>query len=119
MGTITIYRRQSVKVKRMGKVQLATALIAIGKRARVNRDALVEFFLCGEFNRLPVTPQSVIDSPVARENAQGWVLPVDCLGRKGEATASVAESVRLWIKQNLAAYGVDPDSVSVVYQAGE
>lgn len=118
-ASIVIYRRQDAKVKRLGKNQLAETVKRVNRKTRVKRDNVVSFFLEGGFNNLPVTPQSVIDSPYRREDeAKGWEIPAEDLGRIGEATPSAAESIRLWVKQNLGDY-VNPDAVSVVYIEGE
>ena len=120
MATMVLFKRQSVKAPRMGKNQIADALKTINKRARVKRDTLVTFMLDGSFNKLPVTPQSVIDSPIRRENeGKGWEIPASEFGRVGVATPSSTESVRLWIKQNLESFGIDPDAVSVVFIADD
>lgn len=118
MATIMIYRRTDCEPVKLTPAQVKKAAADIKKKgARVERPSLVKFLLGGLFSKLKVTPQSIIDSPVQRAaQGKGWEVPSDSLGRKGAATASQAESIRLWVKQNLTAYGIDPDSVSVVLE---
>lgn len=102
MAQIILYRKADVRVPRMGKRQIATALAAINKTARVKRDPLVEFILGGGWNKLPVTPQHVIDSPHKRRaEGHGWVVPDSCHGRGGVATFSQNESQRIWVPKNI------------------
>jgi hypothetical protein len=105
-------------------------------KARVKRPSLTDFFLPAkagsksDFYRLPMVPQSIIDSPAARvlsgpnhpnEDApmgarwvdQGWIVPTDSLGRAQRVDNSTAESVRLWIKTHLADVA-DPGDVAVL-----
>jgi hypothetical protein len=105
----------------MTKAQLASALKDIHRKVRVNRDTLTKFMLDGSFNKLPVYPQSTIDSPYKRwkEGVKGYEISADDLGRVGEPSQSVANSIRLWVKQNLAEYGINPDAISVVYMEDE
>mgnify|MGYP003338799100 CR=1 FL=1 len=71
----------------------------------------------GEFAALPETRQSIIDNPVRRRaEAVGWIVPESCLGRVGVPSASVAESIRLWIKKNI---GIDSETFSVIYVPDE
>jgi hypothetical protein len=90
--------------KRIGEVKK--------KGARVKRDDIIRFMFGGGFASLPITRQSIIDNPIARAEATGWVIPTTSLGRKGEASQSQAESVRLWIKQNL---NIDGEDFAVIY----
>jgi len=114
MSTIMLYRRKAGKTPHKGTKALEAARKRINKTVRVKRDELVTFMLSGDFGHLPVTPQSVIDSPIRREEAIGYELPKECLGRKGVANPSQVESVRLWVKKNLMPEGVNPDTVSIV-----
>lgn len=119
MDRIMIFRRMPGKTPRKGAKGIIDALKRINHTARVKRDEVVHFFLSGEFGKLPITPQSVIDSPIRREAAIGFEVPEGCLGRKGIATPEQAESVRLWIKKNLSPEGINPDTVSVVFVRAE
>lgn len=117
MAKIKIYKRGEAKV-RLGKRQFADALVDIDRRSRVKRPSLTEFFLTGGFAKLPVVSTVVIDNPIRRydEKPEGYEVPESDLGRVGEATASSAESVRLWIEKNLGKYGIDRATYSVVLE---
>lgn len=117
MGYLTMFRTgkaprkvaESTVDKRIAEIR--------AKGARVNRDALVRFIFGGEFAALPETRQSIIDNPVRRrEEAVGWIIPESCLGRVGVPSASVAESIRLWIKKNV---GIESETFSIIYVPDE
>jgi hypothetical protein len=115
MASLLIFRR-SADAPKLKVADIKAAMNLIHKRARVQRDELAEFMLNGGFKKLPIVKQSEVDSDDwHRPNDKGWKIPESCLGRKGEATLTQRESVRLWIKQQLTEYGVDPDSFSVVW----
>lgn len=110
----------AIRMFRTGKAPRKLAEASIAKRigevkkkgARVNRDDIIRFFFGGGFASLPLTRQSIIDNPIARAEAIGWDIPATSLGRKGEASITQTESVRLWIKNNL---GIDGEDFAVIY----
>lgn len=94
--------------------------------ARVRRPSLEAFFLTNEFASLPQTPESdlratlVLPEPLRSERlramvdaGEAWAVPADSLGRTQRADNSTAESIRLWIKKNLAG-NVDSNALAVV-----
>jgi hypothetical protein len=95
--------------------------------ARVQRPSLMEFLL-DAFWTLPALPAAVVKDANVRayyHGDDGWVLPVDSLGRKGaesvadeKAARSTAESVRLWIQKNLEDV-VNIENVAVVIEVVE
>ncbi len=117
MNRIVIYRTGNAP-RKVAAATVEKRLAAIVKAgARVQRPSLVRFLLGGGFQSLPLTRQSIIDSPVRREaEATGWTVPVDSLGRGGEATASQTESLRLWVKKNL---GIEGDCFAAIYVPGD
>lgn len=91
----------------------------VSERCRIQRPSLLEFFLTGEFEKLPAVKRNVIKTPYLRNKAlrqgelQGWEIPAEDLG------AGSNESIRLWIKQNLGPLGpcgdvIKFDTVSLV-----
>lgn len=116
---IRIYRKVAgTKGRKPTKAQRAAVEERVATFARVQRPALLEFFLSGEFTKLPALSPSVIDNRARRvtDHADaGWTVPTDSLGRKGVADASQAQSILLWIKKNLSDV-VNPDEVSVVVE---
>lgn len=117
--TIRIYRKEAAhrsrKPVKAVRVETERRIAAL---ARVQRPALQEFFLSGEFHKLPALSPQVIDNRALRmlDHAEaGWDVPTDSLGRKGTADASQAQSIILWIKKNLGDV-VNPDEVSVVVE---
>jgi hypothetical protein len=114
---------QVIRIYRKGEVGKVTKADADAIRrttaiaCRVQRPALLEFFLSGEFGKLSVVPAQVIDNRAARileHHTCGWTVPGDSLGRKGQVDASQAQSILLWIKKNVPA--IDAASVSVVVE---
>lgn len=91
-------------------------------RCRVQRPHVLDLFLDGEFPKLPAIKSNVIDAPYLRITGRrdgtvsGFPIPTEDLGRVGTPSASVAESIRLWIKQNLSEV-IPVESVAVVYEA--
>lgn len=135
---VIIFRRgdNRPKVDREGLDRLARRLN--GPKVRVRRPG-VEALMIPEragqrsaFYRLPVVPSAILNNPAALAcdgpdgedvapgqtwaDLAGFVLTGDDLGRAGCADRSSANSVRLWIEQNLAPV-VDTADVSVVLLA--
>jgi len=85
---------------------------------RVRRPELESFIIDGEFWNLPILSGKCIDNKghrLMRHKTDGWAIPTGSLGRSGTVNRSTAQSVRLWIEQNLGAY-VPIDVVSIVVQ---
>jgi hypothetical protein len=123
---IRIFRKSSAtprpKASKSDLTELARKL-EVGA-IRVDRPSLVEFFTpeqagrLSEFYRLPaLSPACIANRPhrIIDHADAGWTIPADSLGRKGVVTASTAQSILLWIKQNLAAF-VNAEDVSVVVE---
>jgi hypothetical protein len=125
MQAILVIRKGDTKKARkaLTKAQRKAVADALAV-ARVQRPALLDFFLSGEFGAMVAVPQSVIDNPLRRANDypdSGFIVPEDSLGRapkKGERDyASTAQSILLWIKKYLVdtgAFSVDEISVIVI-----
>ena len=114
---VVIYRKPG-KAPRTTKAAKAECLEALEYIARVRRPSVEELFVSGAFFDLPELSPKCIDNRghrLMRHRADGFVVPADSLGRKGTADRAAAQSLLLWIKQNLGAY-VGADSVSVVVQ---
>lgn len=125
MAAVIIFRKTGTTPK----VPSASALRDAERRmlltARVKRPALWDFFAPSgrkrsAFHSLPALPSSVIDNPAARlldHGSDGWIVPLDCLGRRGVADVSGGESVRAWIEKWIVSAGlVGPDEVAVVFE---
>ena len=120
MATIKVYRKavSGGKGRAPGKAKRVQVEERIDTFARVKRPSLQDFFLSGDFAKLPALSPQVIDNRPRRitDHAEdGWEVPVDSLGRKGTADASQAQSILLWVKKNLADV-VNPEEVSVVVE---
>lgn len=94
----------------------------LDRRCRVQRPNVVTFLLGGDFGKLPKVSTTVLDSPYQRWKQKqdgklvGWKVPDSDLGRKqGQPSLSTAESVRLWIKQNLGDH-VSAENVAVIFE---
>lgn len=112
---VVIYRLTERKVKRFTKAQKAQVEEALAT-ARVKRDDVVDFFVDGAMDALPVLPDEFHNAPRLRAlkgTAQqyGWIVPASNLGRATTVTQSTVNSLRLWVKQNL---GVDGSTVMIV-----
>lgn len=121
MSQLILFRKGSTAPKlSAAKITAAFDTIKNVNKVRVHRDELVTFMLNGGFKKLPQVKQSEVDS----ENldlSKGWVIPKSCLGRPDKVTGEVLatpekrESVRLWVKQQLSAYGIEEDSFSIIW----
>lgn len=97
----------------------------IGIISRVARPAILDFFLGEEgskanpgFWKLSAATQAAVKNPalLLLDEIDFWIVPESDLGRKGEATASQAESIRLWISKHLVESGiVTAEEVAVVF----
>lgn len=119
MSTIKVYRKESAHPTRKPvKAVRAETERRIAALARVHRPSLQDFFLSGDFHKLPALSPQIIDNRALRildHASAGWEVPADSLGRKGSADSSQAQSIILWIKKNLAGV-VNPDEVSIVVE---
>lgn len=116
MSRLMVFRKSAVKAPKLSATKVAAAIAEIGSKVRVERDEFVTFMLGGGFAKLEVVSQSAIDSDMQRPKimGKGWEVPADSLGRVGVATPSSRESIRLWAKQQLPAYGINPDAVAII-----
>lgn len=127
---ITLYRKDSPgkPPKKLTKAQTESFAEKLALVSRVNRPALVSFLMdrTDGFYALPALPAAVIDNRATRileHKGDGWVIPLDDLGRVKDAVASgdtdaarkCAQSVLLWIKQRCPEL-VNAAHVSVVVQ---
>lgn len=111
---IVIYRVTDKKV-RMTKAAIAAMEDKLCK-SRIDRDGIVELFTTGQFNELKLLPTEYHNAPRLRikhktSEAFGYVVKPEDLGRTGRADQSVANSIRLWIVQNI---GIDPKAFMIV-----
>ena len=115
MGLVVIFRTGPAP-KSLAESTLTRRITSINKKARVKRNKVARFMLGTGFADLPLTRQSVIDSPERRRaEAIGWSVPDTDLGRKGIASSSQAESIRRWVIDRL---DLPSESFSVVYEPG-
>jgi len=77
--------------------------------ARVQRPDLVQFFVTGQFHKLPAVPAAVIKNPALRRRDYGeqcYVLTPADLGRATTSPQTIAMAVRQWIEKYLVPAGV-------------
>lgn len=131
--------RPSITPDIIGRVvSILTHRVRVQRPSMASNDA-TGFFLpakgrkVSEFYRLPVVPSKVLnnaaalildgpDGPMASKGKAwvdtcGWVVPTDSLGKSGVADRSQANSIRLWIAQNLADVVAEED-VAVILVNG-
>lgn len=122
-ATVVIYRKGN-NAPKVDAATIADVRKVIGVKCRVQRPEIMALFLPirggakSTFYKLPELSPQLIDNSWRRQTDYadaGWEVPVNSLGRVGEATPSAAQSVLLWIKQNLADV-VNPADVSVVLE---
>lgn len=103
--------------KAPNKAQKAEAADHLEYIARVRRPELEAFLTDGFYSLTPIAPKTIDNKGerMMRHRNDGWIVPVGSLGRKGTADRSAAQSVLLWIKQNMG-HVVNPDQVSIVVQ---
>lgn len=117
-NVITIYKLtdKAVKMTKADKVAMERRLAV----SRVNREAIVELFVSGQFNSLPTLPMEYRNSPALRTldkipASHGFIVPEASVGRKG-VSQSQANSIRLWITKNLnvdpAVFGIMVDTIA-------
>lgn len=143
MSRIIIFRRGDNRPTITPTI-IGQVLAILTHKVRVQRPSMASkeghgFFLpakgrkVSDFYRLPVVPSKVLNSPAALlldgpdgpmagkgktwADVAGWEIPADSLGKAGIADRSQANSVRLWIEQNLSLV-VDPADVSVIFLKG-
>jgi len=131
MSEIHIVRKVGVKASngRIAKADKVNIRKRVGIISRVSRPAILDLFLGGEtaakvggFFALVPASQADVKNPakLALGEIDSFVVPASDLGRKGEATASQAESIRLWVTKHIVGHGIcEADEVSVVFVSGE
>lgn len=116
-NAIRIYRKASkTATRKPGKAKAESVRNLVALKCRVQRPGLLDHLL-SDFYSQPTMAPSVIDNKVDRilnHHSAGWTVPADSLGRKGSVDASTAQSILLWIKQNVPT--VDASEVSVVVE---
>ncbi len=114
MAKILIIRKG--KGPKLSATKVKNALDIIDGRTRIQRTETVSFMLNGGFAKLPEVKQSEIDSDMQRRNiiGKGWEIPEAEYGHKKEATVSVKESIRAYLKTQLKDQGLDPEAFSVI-----
>lgn len=91
-------------------------------RCRIKRPGITELFLSGEFDKLPAMKGKDLETPYNRLIAKrkgdlkGWKIPKGDYGRSDTATLAVAESIRLWVKQNFGDH-FDAEKIAVICEA--
>jgi hypothetical protein len=115
---IRIYRKTAATPSRKPtKAQADQVRKVVAIKCRVQRPGLLDHFLSGAFHKQTAIPAQVIDNRADRiinHHKDGWTVPADSLGRNGRVDASTAQSILLWVKQNIPT--VDPSEVSVVVE---
>lgn len=114
---IRIYRKESVYERpKLNKDEVEAIRKRIALFARQERPSLLEHFIptgkVSDFYRQSELPGSVIDNRplrITEHSGDGWTVPSDSLGRKGEASPSQAQSILLWIKQHIVGNGLAND----------
>lgn len=125
--SIKVYRKDSTSkpVAKLAANKRNEIERIIGIRARVQRPSLLAHFMPASngkssFHRQDSLPAAVIDNRPERiinHSDKGWVIPSDSLGRKGNADASQAQSILLWVKQHIVANGLaSADEISIVVE---
>lgn len=127
MPDIAIVRKAGVNPStgRISKADKADIRRRIAIVSRVDRPAMLDHFLGGDnansvggFFGQEAASASEVKNPanILLGDVDYWAVPATDLGRKGEATQSQAESVRLWISKHLVGNGVvAADEIAVVY----
>lgn len=127
MSTIHIIRKIGVDQSngRIAKADKEDIRKRIAIVSRVDRPALLDLFLGGDtindvgrFFSLPAATQAQVKNPAALPLGEisGWEVPESDLGRKGEATQSQSESIRLWITKHIVGNGIiAADEVAVIF----
>ena len=127
-GTTFVGKVNMIKVYRKGPatrklkvVELARLERELSLRARVQRPAVVEFFVGSGFRNLPMLPPALVKDRATRildhEN-DGWIVPPSDYVEDGYDVLderSMANSITLWIKRYLDNV-VPHDSFSVVVE---
>ena len=114
---VVIYRKAG-KAPRTSKAVKAEAAEALEFLCRVRRPEVEELFIEGGFWSLPELSTKCVDNRghrLMKHSHDGWVVPASSLGRAGTVSKASAQSLLLWVKQNLGAW-VDSDSVSIVVE---
>jgi len=133
MSGIHIVRKVSPVLSR-GRIARADKdrlRFVIATVSRVDRPAILNLFLGGDtandvgsFFDLESASASAVKDPanLVLGRISGWQVPVSDLGRKAEAlgqdaaTASQAESIRLWVAKHIVGNGIcHADEVAVIF----
>jgi hypothetical protein len=107
MTEIRIYRKAKM-TGRPTKKSAETVHHALAL-SRVERPYVVEFFLSGDFHRLPIVPQQVIKNAPLRQRDHlndGWIVPESDYGRGHRGPEKVGQTLLLWIVRYFCDTGV-------------
>jgi hypothetical protein len=113
---IRIYRKAKRTAKpTKAKRDTVTHALAL---SRVDRPNVVEFFMSGEFHRLPIVPPHVVKNPALRRRDHandGWIVPVADYGRGNREESKLTQQLLLFIVRYFVDTGViDRDEYSIV-----
>lgn len=120
--TIVLYLARAAKAPASSKKAQAEATAVAQRKlatARVNRPSVVAFVMSNGLYNLAPLPREYANAPALRTldataDRYGFVVPSGDL--KGKApTQSLANSLRLWVLQNLAGF-VRPEDLTVVVE---
>jgi len=131
MASISIIRKARDKASkgRISKEDKDLIRLTVKHVSRVKRPALLAHFLGGpgantpgEFFAMAPASQAAVKDPASLPlgRIEAWEVPQSDLGRKGQATASQAESIRLWLSKHVIGQGVvQADEVAVIFTPDE
>ena len=103
---IRIYRKAKITARPTKAVRQAVehALLL----ARVDRPELIEFFLSGEFHRLPIVPAHVVKNAPLRQRDHlndGWIIPESEYGNVRRESEKAAQTILLYVVKYLCDTG--------------
>ena len=113
---IRIYRKAKISTRPTKAVRktVENALLL----ARINRPELIEFFLSGEFHRLPVVPSHIIKNAALRQRDYidaGWIIPESEYGNVRREPEKAAQTILLYLIKYLVDTGaIDRSELAIV-----
>lgn len=105
MTSLRLYRKTDKKLPKLSETKIKELEKNLSLRRRLLRPSTTRFLLGGGFNRLEPTPSSILYNSWKRDYddpADYFEIPVEDMGRlKREPDISTANSIKLWIQENL------------------
>lgn len=119
MTSLRLYRKSDAKVPKVTETKIKELEKRLKMQRKILRPGLTRFILGGGFNKLKPTPPSILYNAWKRdyENpADYFEIPVEDMGRlKRDPDGSTANSIKLWIEQNLKEdYGITYDDYTIL-----